>query len=337
MLWAPLDVPGAARPTLALWFDERGWRCPTEAQHAIGAPFPLGRLPVAWRIVTLIALDGAFWDRARRASRRLPRPRADSAAARRASSRGRERRTAPGLRSAAAASIRGIPASCPRDPIGSRVDDSRCRVAASVGRQQILSRLMAGKLAASPPPGAARASPPMKREASPPLKRENPTPGLDFSGCPPCQLTVFDETASWAISMPYERRVCEIISGFVRLAFELISEFVRPDCSHFLGLSMDHESADQNAWATARQREHVLSQLPARPSRAAIRDAMEELGTSRATLFRGCGGSARAVEPARFCRARPDQGWVLSRLIRRCWRLSSGISSSFTQQDANRR
>jgi putative transposase len=49
---------------------------------------------------------------------------------------------------------------------------------------------------------------------------------------------------------------------------------------------MDHETADQNAWATARQREHVLSQLPARPSQAAIRDAMEELGTSRATLFR---------------------------------------------------
>jgi hypothetical protein len=49
---------------------------------------------------------------------------------------------------------------------------------------------------------------------------------------------------------------------------------------------MDHETADQNAWTTARQREHVLSQLPARPSQAAIRDAMEELGTSRATLFR---------------------------------------------------
>jgi hypothetical protein len=49
-------------------------------------------------------------------------------------------------------------------------------------QEQILSRLMAAKLAASPPPGSARVSPPMKREASPPLKRENPTPGSDFSG-----------------------------------------------------------------------------------------------------------------------------------------------------------
>ena len=49
---------------------------------------------------------------------------------------------------------------------------------------------------------------------------------------------------------------------------------------------MDHETADREAWAKARQRERVLSQLPARPSPAAIHDAMEELGTSRATLFR---------------------------------------------------
>ena len=59
-LWAPLDDPGAARPTLALWIDESGWRCPTEAQEAIGAPFPLGRLPIALRIATLIAADAAF-------------------------------------------------------------------------------------------------------------------------------------------------------------------------------------------------------------------------------------------------------------------------------------
>lgn len=59
-LWAPLDDPGAARPTLALWLDESGWRCPTEAQGAIGAPFPLGRLPIALRIATLIAADAAF-------------------------------------------------------------------------------------------------------------------------------------------------------------------------------------------------------------------------------------------------------------------------------------
>lgn len=59
-LWAPLDDPGAARPVLALWIDESGWRCPTEAQGAIGAPFPLGRLPVGLRIATLIAADAAF-------------------------------------------------------------------------------------------------------------------------------------------------------------------------------------------------------------------------------------------------------------------------------------
>lgn len=49
---------------------------------------------------------------------------------------------------------------------------------------------------------------------------------------------------------------------------------------------MDHETANEDAWAIARHRERVLSQLPARPSQAAIRDAMEELGMSRATLFR---------------------------------------------------
>jgi len=59
-LWAPLDDPGAARPVLALWLDESGWRCPAEAQGAIGAPFPLGRLPILLRIATLIAADAAF-------------------------------------------------------------------------------------------------------------------------------------------------------------------------------------------------------------------------------------------------------------------------------------
>jgi hypothetical protein len=59
-LWAPLDDPGAARPVLALWFGESAWRCPTEAQHAIGAVAPLGRLPIAWRIVTLIAAHVLF-------------------------------------------------------------------------------------------------------------------------------------------------------------------------------------------------------------------------------------------------------------------------------------
>ena len=59
-LWAPLDDPGAARPVLALWLDESGWRCPAEAQDVIGAPFPLGRLPIALRIATLIAAEAAF-------------------------------------------------------------------------------------------------------------------------------------------------------------------------------------------------------------------------------------------------------------------------------------
>ncbi len=59
-LWAPLDDPGAARPALALWFDESGWRCPSEAQHAIGAAAPLGRLPLDWRIVTLISAHVLF-------------------------------------------------------------------------------------------------------------------------------------------------------------------------------------------------------------------------------------------------------------------------------------
>ena len=59
-LWAPLDDPGAARPVLALWIDEPGWRCPTEAQGSIGAPFPLGRLPIGLRIATLVAADAAF-------------------------------------------------------------------------------------------------------------------------------------------------------------------------------------------------------------------------------------------------------------------------------------
>jgi len=59
-LWAPLDDPGAARPVLALWIDESGWRCPSEVQHVIGAPFPLGRLPIGFRIATLIAADTVF-------------------------------------------------------------------------------------------------------------------------------------------------------------------------------------------------------------------------------------------------------------------------------------
>ncbi|WEX12311.1 TniQ family protein [Chelativorans sp. AA-79] len=59
-LWAPLDHPAAARPVLALWFNEVGWRCPNVVRHAVGAKTPLGLLPVRWRVVTLLALDDVF-------------------------------------------------------------------------------------------------------------------------------------------------------------------------------------------------------------------------------------------------------------------------------------
>lgn len=59
-LWAPLDRPGAARPVLALWFNEAGWRCSFEARHAVGASAPLGQLPIRWRVVTLIAMSDLF-------------------------------------------------------------------------------------------------------------------------------------------------------------------------------------------------------------------------------------------------------------------------------------
>lgn len=59
-LWAPLDHPAAARPALALWFNEAGWRCPYDARHAVGAAAPLGRLPVRCRFLTLLALDDVF-------------------------------------------------------------------------------------------------------------------------------------------------------------------------------------------------------------------------------------------------------------------------------------
>jgi hypothetical protein len=60
MLWAPLDHPAAARPVLALWFNEAGWRCPYDVRHAVGTAAPLGQLPVRWRLVTLLALNGVF-------------------------------------------------------------------------------------------------------------------------------------------------------------------------------------------------------------------------------------------------------------------------------------
>ncbi|ABE65156.1 hypothetical protein Nham_4581 (plasmid) [Nitrobacter hamburgensis X14] len=59
-LWAPLDHPAAARPVLALWFNEAGWRCPYDVRHAVGVNAPLGRLPVRWRFLTLLALNDTF-------------------------------------------------------------------------------------------------------------------------------------------------------------------------------------------------------------------------------------------------------------------------------------
>ncbi len=59
-LWAPLDRVGAARPVLALWFDQEGWNCPFEARAAVGAPVPLQHLSVRWRALTLVILSDLF-------------------------------------------------------------------------------------------------------------------------------------------------------------------------------------------------------------------------------------------------------------------------------------
>lgn len=59
-LWAPLDRDGAARPVLALWYDEPGWNCPFEARAAVGRPAPLQHLSVSWRALTLVILHDLF-------------------------------------------------------------------------------------------------------------------------------------------------------------------------------------------------------------------------------------------------------------------------------------
>jgi hypothetical protein len=59
-LWAPLDRDGAARPVLALWFDEPGWNCPYEARAAVGRAAPLQHLSVRWRALTLVILRDLF-------------------------------------------------------------------------------------------------------------------------------------------------------------------------------------------------------------------------------------------------------------------------------------
>lgn len=59
-LWAPLDRVDAARPVLALWFDQPGWHCPFEVRATVGAAAPLPRLPVRWRALTLVVLQDLF-------------------------------------------------------------------------------------------------------------------------------------------------------------------------------------------------------------------------------------------------------------------------------------
>jgi len=59
-LWAPLDRPGAARPVLALWLKEAGWRRPYEVRHTVGTKAPLGYLPARWRFITFLALSDVF-------------------------------------------------------------------------------------------------------------------------------------------------------------------------------------------------------------------------------------------------------------------------------------
>ena len=59
-LWAPLDRDGAARPVLALWFEQSGWNCPYEARAAVGSSTPLQHLSVRWRALTLVILHDLF-------------------------------------------------------------------------------------------------------------------------------------------------------------------------------------------------------------------------------------------------------------------------------------
>jgi|TARA_R110002012_G_scaffold319095_1_gene538732 hypothetical protein len=59
-LWAPLDRVDAARPVLALWFDQPGWNCPFEARAAVSSQAPLQHLSVRWRALTLVILHDLF-------------------------------------------------------------------------------------------------------------------------------------------------------------------------------------------------------------------------------------------------------------------------------------
>jgi len=51
---------GAARPVLALWFDQPGWNCPFEARAAVSSQAPLQHLSVRWRALTLFILHDLF-------------------------------------------------------------------------------------------------------------------------------------------------------------------------------------------------------------------------------------------------------------------------------------
>lgn len=59
-LWAPLDRVDAARPVLALWFEQSGWHCPFEARAAVSTDAPFQHLPLRWRALTLIILGDLF-------------------------------------------------------------------------------------------------------------------------------------------------------------------------------------------------------------------------------------------------------------------------------------
>jgi hypothetical protein len=194
-LWAPLDDPGAARPALALWIDQSGWRCPAEAQQAIGVSFPLGRLSISWRVATLIAFDALFGvedDGADAATRDWLARRAVfasrkgvTAAPRMVLSLGPPKKRIERDYSALARQILAHP------------DWTAAAALPENRRSRVLARLMDAALAS---------------------RLSNLSAQLEAV----CRKAGDDETASWAISMPYERRVCEIDSGFVRLAFELI-------------------------------------------------------------------------------------------------------------------
>jgi hypothetical protein len=135
-------------------------------------------LSIAWRVVTLIALDALFG--IGRDGLRAPSSAAADLLRRAALPWSRE------------GGRRRVSVPPPPHPFAEYLrlareilSDPEWATAAQAPRrqqQQILSRLIAAKLAASPPRGSARVSPPMKREASPPLKRENPTPGSPFGG-----------------------------------------------------------------------------------------------------------------------------------------------------------